>query len=203
VALAAQPTSTLANEKQVLEAFASTVNRDPVSLLLRCTAESSSAKAFADKQPGDLVIVSGDLILDSDGNTPEIYARVLCDATQDQYLNAGDARVTESAKSASRSVAVNRYVAGEQVTDWFKVRGYGYAKDKLETIDKGALVSVSGSLEQRTNRDGNPYCELKCRTLRVHGKPKGSSPNPAAGTKATGYSHEDFSGANDMPFDWS
>jgi single-stranded DNA-binding protein len=211
VALAAHPTGTQAGGKEVLEAFASTVNPDPLSVLLRCPAGSNAAKAFAAKAPGDRLIASGDLILDEAGNLPILYPRVLCDASAEQYLNevtlvgriAGEARTTESAKSCSRSLAVNRYVASEELTDWYKVRGFGYAKDKLEAAPKGALVAISGALEQRTNRDGQPYCEIKCRSLRIHGRPKGATHNPAAGTSATGYSHEDFSGPDEMPFNWS
>lgn len=212
VALASAPASIQIGGKEALEVYASTVGRDPAALLLQCTATSAAAKVLATKQIHDLAIISGDLILTEEGNTPLIYLRVFCDATPDQYLNevvivgriAGEPKVTESAKSCSRSVAVNRYTGGKESTDWFKVRGFGYSKDRLEKIPTGSIVSVSGSLEQRTNRDGQPYCELKARTVKVFGRGKGTTAasDPSAG-KAAGYSHESFSGADDMPFDWN
>lgn len=211
VALAAPPAGIQIGGKEALEAFAATNSRDASKVLLQCHAGSSAAGVFATKQANDLLIVSGDLTLDDSGNIPTLYTRVICAAHPDQYLNeinivgriAGDAKTTESAKSCSRSVAVNRYIAGEELTDWFKVRGYGYAMDKLAQAPKGALVSISGILEQRTNREGVPYPEIKARMVKVHGKPRGgaSSADPSAG-KAAGYSAEDFS-SPEMPFDWS
>jgi single-stranded DNA-binding protein len=197
----------------MLEAYAATAHRDPVHLLLRCKAGTAVAQSFAGKGTGALVIVAGDLTLSDDGNTAAVAVRSLCDAVPDQYLNevtlvgrlAGEPKVSESAKSCSRSLAVNRRAAGEEVTDWYQLRGYGYAKDRLEGATKGALVHINGLLEQRTNRDGAPYCEIKVRSLRVHNNPKGAGPagfNPAAGTKAVGYSHEDFTG-DDCPDNWS
>lgn len=211
VALAAPPAGTQLGGKEALEAFASTNGRDPSSVLLQCHAGTSAAGVFATKAANDLLIVSGDLTLDDSGNTPLLYTRVICDATADQYLNevnlvgriAGDPKVTDSGKSCSRSVAVNRYIAGEEKTDWYKVRAYGYALDKLAKAPKGALVSVSGMLEQRTSREGQPYPEIKARVIKIHGRPKGtSSPaDPSAG-KAAGYSSEDFT-SPEMPWDWS
>lgn len=211
VALAAPPATTQLGGKEALEAFAATNSREPSNVLLQCHAGTSAAGVFATKQANDLLIVSGDLTLDGNGNTPLLYTRVICDATPNQYLNevnlvgriAGEPKVTGSAKSCSRSVAVNRYIGGEEQTDWFKVRGYGFAKDKLEQAPKGALVSISGILEQRTSREGQPYPEVKARVVKIHGKPKGggSAADPSAG-KAAGYSAEDFN-SPEMPWDWS
>lgn len=211
VALAAPPARTTLGEKEALEAFAATLGREPATVLLQCHAGTNAATALAAKQANQLLIVSGDLTLAESGNTPQLYTRVICDAHPDQYLNevsivgrlAGDAKVTESAKSCSRTVAVNRYSGGEEQTDWFKVRAYGYAKDKLAEAPKGALVSVSGILDQRTNREGQPYPEIKIRLLKVHGKPKGgsTSQDPSEG-KAAGYSNEDFT-SPEMPWNWS
>lgn len=210
VALAAPPADIQIGGKQALEAFAAINSKDSAHVLLQCLAGTAAANAFATKKPNDLLIVSGDLTLDEKGATPLLYTRVICGATADQYLNeisivgriAGDARVSESAKSCVRSVAVNRYVAGEELTDWFKVRAYGFFKDKLEQAPKGALVSISGILEQRTSREGQPYPEIKARIIKLHGKPKGASAaDPSAG-KAAGYSAEDFS-SPEMPWDWS
>lgn len=211
-ALAAPPTPTTAGGKEILEALAATQAQTPLQLLLRVRGGSGVASAFSTKTTGDLVIVSGDLILDDDGNQGILYCRVCCDAAPSQYLNevtivgrlGPEGRVASSGKSACRSVAVNRFVAGEEVTDWYPVRGFGYTMEKLQGAPKGALVSVSGSLDQRTSKEGSAYIEIKARTLRIHGKPKGGG-NPAAGTTAHGYDHSDFTGesADDMPFDWS
>lgn len=211
VALAAPATGIQLAGKEALEAFAATSGREPSTVILQCHTGSNAAGALATKQANQLLIVSGDLTLGESGNTPLLYTRVICDAYPDQYLNevnivgrlAGEPRVTESAKSCSRTVAVNRYSGGEEHTDWFKVRAYGYAMDKLNQAPKGALVSVSGILEQRTNREGQPYPEIKARLIKVHGKPKGGAPqsDPSAG-KAAGYSSEDFT-SPEMPWDWS
>lgn len=209
VALAAPPIGIQIGGKEALEAHAATNGREAANLLLQCLAGSSTANVFSTKQANDVIIVAGDLALDSDGN-PLLYTRVICDASRDQYLNeitivgrvAGEARVSDTGKSCSRSLAVNRYSSGEEHTDWFKIRAYGFAKDKLEACPKGALVSVSGTLEQRLNRDGKPYPEIKARLVKVHGKPKGTAKADASEGKATGYSNEDFS-SPDMPWDWS
>lgn len=212
VALAAPPVSATSDGKEYLEAFAATSTKDPLQLLLRTTATSNAAKGLIGKQSGDLLIVSGDLSLSTDGNTPELFARVICNAKPDQYLNevvivgrlATEAKVTSTSKSCSRRVAVNRYSQQQEHTDWFTIRGYGYAMERISSCPKGALVSVSGCLEQRTNRDGQPYCELKVRAFQVHNRAKGPGGNPAAGTSAQGYAHEDFTGPLEvMPTNWS
>ena len=213
VALAAAPASVVVEGKEFLEVYASTPTKEPVNLLIRTLATGNPAKGLHGKQPSDLLIVSGDLSLPKDQDTPPgLYARVICDATSDQYLNevtivgrlAGEARVTESAKSASRSVAVNRYFKDQEETDWFTVRGFGASMERISNAPKGSLVSISGSLEQRTNREGKPYTEIKARTFRVHQRSKsGATANPAAGTSAQGYAHEDFAGDDAMPFNWN
>lgn len=212
--LTADPAAKTANGKEVLECTAQTVHSDPASLLVRVIAGTNVASAFATKTNEQILIVSGDLILD-ENQLPILYARVICDAHPDQFLNevtivgriAGEAKVTESGKSASRSLAVNRYVDGKELTDWFKIRGFGYWRDRLEAAPKGALVSVAGFLDQRNTREGGSYCEVKVRALRLHSKSKakgGGSSNPAEGTTAAGYASEDFSGedAESMPFNW-
>jgi hypothetical protein len=78
--------------------------------------------------------------------------------------------------------------------------------DKLLSSPKGSLVAITGSIEQRTNRDGEPYAELKGRNIRVYerGKGDGAAPNMAAGTKAVGYEHKDFESSLDsMPGNWN
>jgi single-stranded DNA-binding protein len=212
VALAAQPAESVAHGKQVLEVFANTTGKDQMPVLLRCAAGSKTAEVLQTKPPGQTLIIAGDLLLEE--GQPLIFVRTLCDAPADAYVNeitvtgrlAKEARVAESNKSASRSLAVNRAVKGEEVTDWFNVRGYGYVMDRLVSLPVGTLAMVAGLLEQRTNRDGKPYAEIKARTIRVYERGRGSrgSSNPAAGTKAVGYDHEDFvNAADDMPFDWN
>lgn len=212
VALAAAPVQTVADGKEVLEAFAATTTAEPVNILLRIKSGTNPAKVFAAKDKGELIITSGDLVLSPEGDTAILYGRVVCDAQPDQFINevlvvgrlSSEARVSSTAKSASRSIAVNRFVQGNELTDWFTVRGYGYTMDKIVDAPKGALVSVCGTLEQRTSKKGDPYVEVKCRALRVHSKSKsgGGGGDIAAGTKAAGYSHEDFAGEPTMPHDW-
>lgn len=212
VALAAQPVDTTSADKQVLEVFAQTNGKDQVSVLLRCGSTSSAADGLKTKQPGNHLIVSGDLTLED--NQPVIFLRSFCEVPADVYINevtvvgrlAGEAKVADSNKSARRSIAVSRWNNREEVTDWFTVRGYGYQMDKLLSSPKGSLVAITGSMEQRTNRDGEPYAELKGRNIRVYERGKGDSgaPNMAAGTKAVGYEHKDFENSLDsMPGSWS
>jgi single-stranded DNA-binding protein len=212
VALAAQPVDTTAADKQVLEVFAQTNGKDQVSVLLRCGATSSAADGLKAKQPGNYLIISGDLTLEN--NQPVVFLRSFCEVPADVYINevtvvgrlVGEAKVADSNKSARRSIAVSRWSNGEETTDWFTVRGYGYQMDKLLSAPKGSLVAITGSIEQRTNRDGQPYAELKGRNIRVYERGRGdaTAPNMAAGTKAYGYEHKDFdSPLESMPGDWS
>ena len=211
VALAAQPVDTTAADKQVLEVFAQTNGKDQVSVLLRCGSTSSAADGLKSKQAGDHLIVSGDITLEE--NQPVVFLRSFCEVPPDVYVNevtvvgrlAGEAKVADSNKSARRSIAVSRWSNGEEITDWFTIRGYGYQMDKLLSAPKGSLVAITGSFEQRTNRDGDPYAELKGRNIRVYERGKGDSTarNMAAGTKAVGYDHKDFESSLDvMPGDW-
>ena len=160
---------------------------------------------------GNRLIVSGDLILNDPSNTTVLWAQSFCDAHDDQFINevvvvgrlSTEAKVSDSNKSAARSLAVNRYNGKEEITDWFRLRGYGFSMEKLVSAPKGSLVSAHGCLEQKSNKAGDPYMEIKCRTVKVHSKGKGSAPNPAQGTSASGYDQEDFESSNEMPFDWS
>ena len=215
VALAAAPAVSLVNEKEVWECHANTTALEPVNLLLRFRNGSNVAKVFATKQNGARLIISGDLTLEElldKGNYPVVTGHMLCDAHEDQFVNevvlvgrlSKESKVTDTQKSASRSIAVNRYIGRDEHTDWFRLRGYGFSKDKLVGAPKGSLVSAHGCLEQRKNREGNPYLEVKCRSVRIHNKARGGSPNPAAGTSAAGYDQEAFEqpSDNDMPFTW-
>ncbi len=212
VALAAQPAETVAHGKQVLEVFAATNGKDQVPVLLRCASGSKTAEALKTKTAGQTLIIAGDLLLE-DSQTV-VFIHTLCDVSPDAYVNqvtvtgrlAKEARVAESNKSASRSLAINRMVNGEEVTDWFTLRGYGYVMDRLISLPVGTLAMVEGTLDLRTNREGKPYSEVKGRSIRAFERGRGSkgSSNPAAGTKAVGYDHEDFvSTADNMPCDWN
>lgn len=201
--------------RELIGVTANLAGPNPIALLLQCRADSSLGPALLTYNAGDLLIASGDLALDESGNLPVLTARVLCRAHSDQYLNeisavgrlAGDgAKLAESGKSASRSLAVNRYAAGEEQTDWWKIRGYGWATERLGQLAKGALIELSGSLEQRTTKAGGSYCEIKIRTLKSHAKSRaqaGATPDPAKGTSAAGYAHADFTTPPELPTDWS
>ena len=186
-------------------------------MLIRARKSTKVAEAFATKKAQDLVIVEGELILDADRSSAILYASSVCDGHANQFLNnvtivgrlSGKARTTESGKSASRSVAVNRYTKKdgqekpEQLTDWFQVRGYGYSMQRLIDVPKGSLVEVNGMLTQLTSAKGEGYVEIKCRKLKVHQGSKATN-DPAAGTTASGYDHSAFTGESDhMPPDWS
>lgn len=204
--LAAEPVVCDSTGRETLESFAQTTSSDPCSFLLRTFSGSRNATFLSSCQAGQLLILAGDLTLQED--TPVIYAHALCKAEPDQYLNeivlvgriAGENKVTASGKSASRSLAVNRFVKGEELTDWWKIRGYGdYMLERLNKVPKGSLVSVTGCLEQRFNQNKQPYPEIKIRSIKLHGKskPKTSESN------ASGYAPEDFNGMNQMPHDWN
>jgi single-stranded DNA-binding protein len=210
VALGSAPGPSIANGKEVLECYANTTGTEPVNLLLRVRNGSAAAAAFATKASGSQLIVSGDLILNDTSGSSVLYVSMFCDAFEKQFINetvvvgrlSSEAKPSPTQKSVSRSLAVNRYQNNEEITDWFRLRGFGFVMEKLTKAPKGALVSVHGCLEQRKNKDGNPYLELKCRSLRVHSKPK-SQGDPAAGTSASGYDAESFNGSSDMSTDWS
>lgn len=204
--LAAEPVVTSSTGRETLESFAQTTSSEPCSFLLRTFPGSRHATFLSSCKAGHLLIIAGDLTLQDD--TPIIYAHALCNASPEQYLNevvlvgriAGESKVTASGKSASRSLAVNRFVKGEEITDWWKIRGYGeYMLERLNKATKGSLVSVTGCLEQRTSQSQQTYPEIKIRSLKLHGK---SKPRTSE-SNAPGYSPEDFTGMNQMPHDWN
>lgn len=188
-----------------------------VDMALQAVSGTASGDALAAKQQGDLLIASGAVSLVEDGNLPLVNASVLCNAHPDQFLNevcvvgriGGDVRLAESGKSACRSIAVNRYrrpPEGQEPieeTDWYPIRGFGLNRDKLERVNKGSLVEVSGIFTSMSNADGKPYVEIRARNIRVHRS--GGGGNPAAGTSATGYDQESFMGSEDLGTnaDWS
>lgn len=210
VALAAPPEPSVVNGKEVLEAYATTTGKEPVSLLLRVRNGSTAAAAFATKTTGSHLLASGDLLLSDESGSSVLFMNMFCDAVDKQFINettvvgrlTGEAKSSPTQKSARRSLAVNRYPSKDQeVTDWYQLRGFGFLMEKLINAPKGSLIEAQGCLEQKTNKDGNQYLELKCRSIRVHNRGKGQS-NPAEGTSASGYDAESFNGS-DMSTDWS
>lgn len=217
ITLSADPAPLEVDGRAYLAATATVRGPEPVNLLVRAYENSAAHKALADKRSGDSVIASGEIALDQpDGDMPILTTAMLCNASEDQYLNevvivgriGGDPKEADSGKSTRRSVAVSRYVRPtaddepSEVTDWYPVRAYGYIKTRLEGADKGALVEINGCFVQMANTAGNPYCEVKARSLRVHRGSKGAG-NPAAGTSASGYDHDSFKGSpDDMPTKW-
>lgn len=217
LALAEPPVTTVIDGREYLMARAAICGSSPVSLLLRAYPSSSAAKALATKTASELLLVSGEVQLNAENTEPVLDAFVVCNANETQYLNevcivgrvANEFRQTESGKSGKRTVAVNRYRKNpeteepEELTDWFGVRGFGFNRDKLERLDKGSLVEVSGSFEQLTNAKQEPYCEIKARSIRIH-KRRGGNRNAAAGTSAAGYDQDSFNGSpDDIPDDWN
>lgn len=210
VALAAPPEPSVVNGKEVLEAYATTTGKEPVNLLLRVRNGSTAAAAFATKTTGSHLLASGDLLLSDESGSSVLFMNMFCDAVDKQFINettvvgrlTGEAKSSPTQKSARRSLAVNRYPSKDQeVTDWYQLRGFGFLMEKLINAPKGSLIEAQGCLEQKTNKDGNQYLELKCRSIRVHNRGKGQS-NPAEGTSASGYDAESFNGS-DMSTDWS
>lgn len=218
VALAAPPTTVNVDGREVLEAFASiNSQRDPVSVLLRVPCGTKIGSAFSSKEVGHRLIITGELHLASEKyQAPVVKPHSFCDATDSQYVNevvvigrlSEKSYVSQSGKSVSRSLAVNRYVSKDnQVTDWFNLRGFSYAKDRLEAASKGALCSIHGSLYQDSS-DKGLYTGVNVRRMTCHQNSKvgkGGS-NPAEGTSAVGYAPSDFNVPQDespLSSDWN
>ena len=210
VALGATPTQVVVNGQEFLEApaVASTPEPLPVILRARATTNTGPASRFQAKKPDEFVLVTGALSLgekdtEHDG-IPIINMTSICDANKDQFINEAmfvgrfskDGKPAE--KSARRSIAVNRYVAGNQLTDWYRVRGYGNWKERILDYPKGSLAEVLGMLTPQKDGKGKLYTEVKCRRIRIHERTKGGgAANPAKDTSASGYAHEEFMGNED------
>ena len=230
LALGAAPVSDIRDGVEVLEACAQTsAEKDPVPVLVRVRKiakgkTSKLAEGFASKKAADLIIAEGELILEkeSQGSLQHeravLIATSICDGYPNQFLNnvtivgrmIKEAKTTETGVSASRTVVVNRYVKKsdqekpEEVPDWFKVRGFGFTKQRLIDTPKGALVEVNGMLMPQTSRKDEQYVEIKSRKIKVHSKSKaGGNNDPASGTSAAGYDHESFTGDSEMPDNWN
>ena len=225
LALGAAPVSDIRDGVEVLEACAQTsTEKDPIPVLVRVRKTTKLAEGFASKKAADLIIAEGELVLEkeSEGSLQHeraiLIATSICDGHPNQFLNnvtivgrtIKEAKATQSGKSASRTVVVNRYVKKrdqekpEEIPDWFKVRGYGYTMQRLTDIPKGALVEINGMLTQQTSQKGEHYVEIKSRKIKVHSKSKaGGNNDPASGTSAAGYDHEAFTGDSEMPDNWN
>lgn len=212
----AAPEPVVVNGKELLEAPAVIAGATPVALTVRCAPGSQVATPLQDSAKSP-ILISGELILDDDGSRPIVFVNTFCPATAEQYLNSvlmcghigGEAKAADSGKSCRRSIAVNRFAKKpdseefEQLTDWYKIRAFGFLKDRLTAFPVGGLIEVAGALEQMSSASGTPYCEVKARSIRLH-KGRKSANNPAKGTAAVGYEQSDFEGsADDMPIgDW-
>lgn len=182
--------------QELLLATSCTPDEQKILATLMCRADSSCAANFKQRQADDLVIVSGDLGLDEDGNLPLILIRSICKAHPDQFLNevsvtgrlGGKSRETE--KSIAESIAVDRGGDSDQPY-WFRIRCFGANKTKLESIDKGCLVTASGVLEMRQSAEKQAFVEIKTRVLTAHTR---GGYNPASGKDAAGYAQGDFDG---------
>jgi hypothetical protein len=156
-----------------------------------------------------LIIASGDPTLDDGGSDLILSLRSLSKGYDDQWLNevsitgrlSGTCKPAD--KSASTSVAINRFSGDEEVTDWFRIRCFGLNRDKLLEAPKGTLVTASGVFEGKLTAEKKPYIEIKTRVLRLHAR--AGNHNAAEGKAAAGYATSDFDGSDapPMPSDWS
>lgn len=207
--LDADPAIAQVGGSEIIQALAKTTSKEPMPVVLQCRTDSGCAANFKDLKAGALVIACGDPTLDDEGNALILSLRSLCKGYEDQFLNevsitgrlSGTCKPAD--KSASTSVAINRFSGTEEVTDWFRIRCFGLNKDKLLEAPKGALVTASGIFEGKTTTDKKPYIEVKTRVLRLHAR--AGQHNAAEGKAAAGYANSDFDGSDapPMPSDWS
>lgn len=209
--LASPAVATEEEGHEVLEVHAQISGERPAPILLRAVASTTAAEYLKTRQGGDHVLACGELIIERETDQAILQSWSISAALPEQYLNevtlvgrlTNEPRGSGSAKSVSRTVAVNRYANETQLTSFFQVRGYGYARDKLETIPKGSIVHANGVLEAMENKEGKPYCEIKIRKLRTLERNYKDGSDPAKGKQAGGYSHKEFTAeAGDMPAQW-
>jgi hypothetical protein len=201
---------------EVLNAFAQTPSEDPIDIQLRVRTNSPTADPFSKCKAGDRLLITGEMILEEKTNLPIIFAKTLCPASQDQYINdvvivgnlGKEGKVSGKGTSIRRALVVDRYVKPspntevKQIADWYQLRGFQpWMMPKLEKIPKGSLCEITGMLWPMKTSEGLPYVEVRCRTIRVH-KRSGSRQDPAKQTSASGYSTEDFSQPPDASADF-
>ena len=210
VTLGTTPTANVCAGQEVVEAFAATNSETPVNFLIRARAGSSVASSLLQKQKDQFLLVTGELIPNEDTGETVLLIRTVNDAHEGQFINEANVmgrcggRIREAAKSSSIGVAVNRYDATQSDTEphWFRIRGFGKLKDRVDKLTSGDLVEVSGMLTAASNKEGKQYLEVKTRFLKVHlkkGGGGGGQSNPAPKSNAAGMDDSDFLG-DDMPF---
>lgn len=197
-----------------LQASARIPGDDPVNVNVRAAAGRPTHERLAAATPGTRLLVSGELGLAPDGNTPIVWAHVLCDATEAQYVNetmligrlTGAIRDSGTGKSASRTLVSNSFQVtgpngeGNEISTYYQIRGFGRRRERLLQAPKGAAICVLGSLSALTNKAGERYCEVRVRVMRILSRTsKPSSPEPAS--TSVGYDTEAFT-ADAMPAYW-
>ena len=185
-----------------------TADSQKIPIFVKARPGSTVANSLLSQAVGNLVILTGDLQLDEEGNLPALTLRSLCKGYPEQFLNEVavtgrlSGQIREAEKSDSTSIAVNRTENGAEKVDWFRVRVFGLNRERLNDAPKGALATASGILEMRTSKDDKPFVEIKTRVLHLHAKPRGH--DAAEGKEAAGYASADFDGSDApaMPADW-
>ena len=207
-----------------MECHVQVTTAEPIPLLLRARATGKGADTLRTQKAGDLLMVSGTVFLE--GEQSIIQADTICPATNEQFFNevvavgrfGKEATSSSTGKSIRRSVAIDKLIrsnTGEwtKEADWINIRAYknpdgekdGSLCNRLEASPNGSLIQISGALEARKNKDGNPYIEIKARRFKVHrrgGQGNGAKPEQAKDLAVGGYEEEDFRQDEDMPTDW-
>jgi hypothetical protein len=206
--ISAKPGLTQVDGAEMATCDTLTADSQKIPLLVKARPGSTVANTLLAQETGNLVILTGDLQLDGDGNLPVLVLRSLCKGYPDQFLNEVavtgrlSGQIREADKSDSTSIAVNRMQNGAEKVDWFRIRCFGLNRERLLEAPKGALATASGILEMRTSREDQPFVEVKTRVLHLHAKPRGH--DAAEGKEAVGYANSDFDGSDapPMPTDW-
>lgn len=197
-----------------LEATAHLPGDDPITIHLRAAAQRPTCQRLGELSPGHRLLVSGELGLAADGNTPILWAHVLCDATEQQYLNevmligrlTAAIRDSGSGKSVCRTLATNNFQVqgpdgeGQEVSTYYQIRGFGWRRERLLQAPKGAAICVLGSLCALTNKAGERYCEVRVRVLRILSR-GAKTESPAGETTAVGYDSQAYT-TEAMPAYW-
>jgi single-stranded DNA-binding protein len=208
-----------------MECHVQVTTAEPISLLLRSRATGKGADLLRQQKAGDFLLVSGTIFYEKD--QPILQAGAICPSNDQQAFNdviavgrfGRNGAVSTSGKSIRRSLAIDKLVrnasgAWEKETDWIPIRAYknpnaddksGSLINRLESAPSGSLIEISGCLETRNNKDGQPYIEIKARRLKNHkrgGGGDGAKPDPTKGLLVGGYEDEDFQQDDDMPSNW-
>ena len=206
--ISAKPGLTQVDGTEMATCDTLTADNQKIPLFVKARPGSTVANTLLAQEVGNLVILTGDLQLDGDGNLPVLVLRSLCKGYPDQFLNEAavtgrlSGQIREAEKSDSTSIAVNRMQNGAEKVDWFRIRCLGLNRERLLEAPKGALATASGILEMRTSKENQPFVEIKTRVLHLHAKPRGH--DAAEGKEAAGYANSDFDGSDapPMPTDW-